>query len=295
MFKQGIKCLGLILIVVLFISCNSEQVLEGYVVDSYKERPLPGMTVWVEEEQFTTNQYGAFKTSFNLDNVEVFIEGSERFHPFEDRVALFQRHNIRKFLLDARHPLDFPNQIYEPYSFIAHLYTPPGDERNISMKIKGISNDQSYIYQGSYIDSKGQKITQDMIQIGFNFWYRDDYGNWQYSELPPEKFPLWGMMMDQYIEIMYHYYLDLDFDYEILPDIQEIDDKKVKIIRIFPIDNAEFFNEMYLYTVTEGASQGMIKKAIIHSDHSKWFSPKIIISFDQVNVDLNIIPPSITY
>ncbi len=277
------------------VSCKRESVLEGYVVDGYKQRPLPGKVIWVEDEQYTTDRNGSFKASFNLDSVKVHVEGDDRFHAFTDQVALYQRHNIRKFLLDAKHPLDFPGNIYEPFSFIARLSTPPEDERKISMLIEGIPYDQSYIYQGSFIDQEGHLINQDMIQIDFNFWYRDHYNSWQFSSLPPEYYPLWGMMIDQYMEIMYHYYHDLDFDYEILPDTETIENKQVALIRVFPVETSDLFDEMLLYTISDGPQQGTIKKAIIYSEDHTWFSPQIIITFEEVNVDITIAPPAITY
>lgn len=293
--NNKLLCLSLIVVSLFMLSCKRENVLEGYVVDGYQQRPLPGKIVWVEDEQYVTDHNGSFKASFSLDSVKIHIEADDRFHAFTDQVALYQRHNIRKFLVDARHPLNFANNIYEPFSFIAHISTPPEDDRNISIRIEGIPYDQSYTYQGSFADQEGQLIHQDMVQIDFNFWYRDHYNNWQYSSLPPEHLPLWGMVIDQYMEAMYHYYHDLAFEYEILPNTETIENEEVTIIRVFPAETSDLFDEMLLYTISQGPQQGMIKKAIIHSEHHSWLSPQIIIAFEAVNLDIMITPPAITY
>jgi hypothetical protein len=298
MMKRMLCICYFLLLCVLLSACKSGVVLEAYLVDTFHQRPIPGIKVLVDDQEYLTNEKGFFETpSLKKESVKILVPAQDRYEEFSDQLVLYQRRNIRKFLLDSKHPLGFaPEQSPEPYSYSVQLRSGDDEKLNkVSIKLNSIPYDQSFECTGTYTDDSGHIQSMHMIQIGFNFWFKDEWNNWQYTTIPPMETPLWGMIVDSYVQAMYQFYHDRDYTYEVLPEQVHLNGEKASQIVVKSVKPIELFDEMRLYMLSEGPDQGIIRKAEFKVTNRHWLGSTLELSFEALDQPLNIAPPEITH
>lgn len=288
----------LLLVLSIFLgACKSGPVLEAYLVDSFHQKPLSNFKVIVDEQEYTSDHQGSFVTpSLSKDSVKIVVPAQDRYEEFSDQLVLYQRRNVRKFLIDARHPLNLPHELSaEPYSYRVQIHSgKQGPQDRVSITLNAIPSEQSYEFSGSYTDEAGQKQNIHMIQIGFNFWFMDEWNNWQFTSTPPQSVPLWGMIIDPFIQAMHQFYQDRDYDYEVIADSTFIKQEELAEIQVKAPKNKELFEDMKLYMIKSGSNQGNIRKATVKLKDHPWLGTLVQLEFETLKQALLIAPPEIT-
>jgi hypothetical protein len=298
MMKKTLIYMLVLLCLLNVLSCKTKRVLEAYLVDAHHQRPLQDKKIRVDGVEYLTDHRGALVvSSIEKDTVLVEVEADDLFQAFSDNVVLYQNYNIRKFLIEARHPLDLPSErSFEPYNYTVAIQsgekTKPG---NVEMMMKSIPFDDTFEYIGTYVDEWGVTVKQNMVQIGFNFWYKDEFDYWQFSSLPPAHFPLWGMIIDAYVRVMYQFYYDLDYTYKLDPEEVLLNDEQVRKITVTPLEKNELLEEMTIYMISQGEHQGMIRQAELKLKDHAWLGNESKITFLTMNTVMEILPPDITH
>lgn len=288
----------LLVLCVLLGACKSGVVLEAYVVDSLHQKPLTGIKVLVDDQEYLTDSQGSFETpTLRKESVKIVVPAQERYEEFSDQLVLYQRRNIRKFLVDAKHPLNLPHeQSTEPYSYAVNIRSGNKETLDkVSITLNAIPSEQSFEYHGTYTDEAGQAQSIHMIQIGFNFWFKDAWNNWQFTSTPPQNVPLWGMIIDPYVQALYQFYHDRDYDYEVLNETVSLGKEETAEILVKAPKNSELFENLRLYMIKTGSDQGAIRKAVIEVKDRNWLGSTVQLSFEKLNQSLNIAPPDITH
>lgn len=290
----------MVLFITLGISnCKKEDViLEGNVLESYKNTPLSKIKVNISNKRAETDESGHFKIEgLKKGVVEINLQDpAGKYEEFKDKLVLDIGVNYRDFFLDAKHPLNIPtSDIIEPTSYAYNIFIGLSPDKPLATADVEVSSLESALHiVGKEFDPSGKISDIEIIQIGTTFWVRDKYGTWNILQNPGESvFRINSIFNEKYTPAI-NFYRNPDITYEDAKEEIAINGVKThKFLATFKEEESGFVDNLEIYVITEGKNKGRIMRIISSSPmHSMY--PYVQITLSKHDEDIVIQPPIIT-
>jgi len=294
---------GLITVFLLagVISCHFQRsyTLEGYVYESFSKTPLPGITIQCANLSAITNKDGFFRINPLAEKkVPILVGKHKNYTDLTDTLLLDQKVNHRDFILTAKHPMNIDLSEYkEPFSYAFSYHS--AENKSLPNSIYNgfvIPIDESISITGKFMDQNKQWQSMEVIQIGFSFFEKDEYSNWNETSKPNTQALQFQSETGNMIKTAYHFFENPVLTYTMETGTFIVEGIKTTLFRVKDANDKGTGKQYEVYIVQEGENKGQVKKiiSITSSTHNSPKSSSISLILRRWNEEFIIAPPQIT-
>lgn len=291
--------IGLLLLLILpFASCSFHRsyTLEGYVYETYRKSPLPGITILANDLMTVTDGEGFFRIkNLPTNKFPILVGKNKNYSDLIDTLLLDQKVNHRDFVLNAKHPMDIDLSSYHEPSSYAFTYHSIADKK-IPLSIfsgRSVPIDESLNLLGKFFDQKNSWKKIEIVQIGLSFFEKDEYNNWNETSKPNIQALQFQSDAGDLIKKAYHFFEDPLLSFKEEPETISIEGVKTVLYHVKEVNPKENPQQYDVFLVKDGNYKGQVKK-IIRTTYSADKQMETSLILNQWNEDFQILPPQIT-